>query len=783
MRFSSAACRLLACLCLTDAFSPPTTAPLTPGSSASAAASAAASVAFVPPLSSGRRRRRSALHGMFDFDFAGGDSSSSDDGEGEEFVPREGQGPNWIEKSSPSGLGPLSPKGESSVESSAEGGAPTAGGGTKVDDYSLGIAGKSFDTGPLSLRMYTALASVALKRFPPNTTLNDLPDELKSVYKLYAMDMTAKEAVKAALKQNGLQMATGGASEEGTAEEDLGAWGELEGLHLVDKSSGERIPGAAFDTVEEAVELGLWKPGQPFDFVARGVPAKVKEMDLSELLRALDPDGNLREEVKEGGGSMPDEEVDSLKALGNECERRANAAPREAEDESAVFRGGPERGYRAMHRIDLMRGERNDDGTEKRSTLMHLMDALVTHGCLIVDLTDGGANFAPALALSDMWSSTSSFFDAVNPSPEGEDVAPSLPSIDVAEGAGSRHATVGFASYGDGRMQFLETRIRRVDGAVIPPEVGAVAGDAGDVDAKMKRAFDYIAEVGKDATRIAVAAVSAEEMTFLERAPAPSGGPFSDMPFISGLTFEEAEVSGVSEDNREESEHAAQIKAAEAASLLADELIDDGRIPPPGSPSNPDESTISMSPHRMCRYAEPSPGADSSTTAKLSEIFGAHTDTSFITAVPVASVSGLEVYDETEERWYRPELAARDHWERERAENLQDFKAQTEVVNVEGAGEVELPWHSRYVVLMPGELMQLATRGEVPAAVHRVVAVTGGAARMSAPVLLRARNGMKMDVGRYLGKGGSDLAEELLEECDGMAMEDIHDAMQPSSFR
>eukprot|EP00566_Odontella_aurita_P035916 CAMPEP_0113583390 /NCGR_PEP_ID=MMETSP0015_2-20120614/32485_1 /TAXON_ID=2838 /ORGANISM="Odontella" /LENGTH=80 /DNA_ID=CAMNT_0000488251 /DNA_START=61 /DNA_END=300 /DNA_ORIENTATION=- /assembly_acc=CAM_ASM_000160 len=80
MRFSSAACRLLACLRLTDAFSPPTTAPLTPGSSASAAASAAASVAFVPPLSSGRRRRRSALHGMFDFDFAGGDSSSSDDG-------------------------------------------------------------------------------------------------------------------------------------------------------------------------------------------------------------------------------------------------------------------------------------------------------------------------------------------------------------------------------------------------------------------------------------------------------------------------------------------------------------------------------------------------------------------------------------------------------------------------------------------------------------------------------------------------------------------------------
>ena len=77
--------------------------------------------------------------------------------------------------------------------------------------------------------------------------------------------------------------------------------------------------------------------------------------------------------------------------------------------------------------------------------------------------------------------------------------------------------------------------------------------------------------------------------------------------------------------------------------------------------------------------------------------------------------------------------------------------------------------------------MQLVTRNEVPAVVHRVVAVTNGNARLSCPVLLRARSGMKMDSAKYLGQ--SDLAAPLLQECEGMLMQDIHDAMQPSSFK
>lgn len=77
--------------------------------------------------------------------------------------------------------------------------------------------------------------------------------------------------------------------------------------------------------------------------------------------------------------------------------------------------------------------------------------------------------------------------------------------------------------------------------------------------------------------------------------------------------------------------------------------------------------------------------------------------------------------------------------------------------------------------------MQLVTRNEVPAVVHRVVAVTNGKARLSCPVLLRARSGMKMDTEKYLGK--SDMAALLLEECNGMLMQEIHDKMQPSSFK
>ena len=72
--------------------------------------------------------------------------------------------------------------------------------------------------------------------------------------------------------------------------------------------------------------------------------------------------------------------------------------------------------------------------------LMHVMDALVSHTCLVVDLTDGGTKFGDALILSKMWDNASNFFETVGSSDE---VLKSLPGMRAAEGAGSPHAMAG----------------------------------------------------------------------------------------------------------------------------------------------------------------------------------------------------------------------------------------------------------------------------------------------------------------------------------------------------
>ena len=93
-----------------------------------------------------------------------------------------------------------------------------------------------------------------------------------------------------------------------------------------------------------------------------------------------------------------------------------------------------------------------------------------------------------------------------------------------------------------------------------------------------------------------------------------------------------------------------------------------------------------------------------------------------MTLVPVAAISGLEIFDEAANVWLRPELMARKTWEADRAKQGLDTSAQTEkVIMFDGdeEKEIELPWHCRYVVAMPGELLQIATRNEVAAAVHR----------------------------------------------------------------
>jgi len=610
-----------------------------------------------------------------------------------------GTDPNWIEKSFPV-------QKDEKVDPKA------------IDDYNLGISGVSFGTGDLSKRMYDVIER--------KSSLQIATPEIIRAFKLYAMDFTAKEAVKAALKQNGLEISL---KED---EEDQGMWGDVDSIFLLD-DQGNRLR-EMYDSWEEVVDK--WTPGQGFDFVARQVPAKMRELSLDELLQALDPKGELRAQAKEAGMYLPDEGILSLKDMANENVRRTEMPPREASDEARAYSGdATKRGYLPIRASDLLFDSMNADGTENRRTLIHVMDAMVSHGCLLVDLSDEGTTFAKVKPIAKLWKATETFFCS------DETNFDAISSMETVQETGSQHAKVGFASYMDGNMQFLETRLTR-NGEILPAEALSFLGpDASNV---LSEAFFTIGDVGKDVLRIVT----------------------------SAATQETGRLDGAT--------------ASEAAILLADELLDDGRSLGQ-TPIHYKEAAVSMSPLRLCRYSNQAKeelnkqGDDDE--SETSEIFGAHTDSTFITAVPVAAVAGLEIYDEEAEKWYRPELFARRVWEAERQARGLDQDALEEEVDGEA-----IPWHSRYVVMMPGELLQLVTRQEVLAAVHRVVAARRGVPRLSAPILLRCRPGTRMDVNRYLGGFGEsgsnddddddDESDAILREADGMTVEEIHDAMQ-----
>ena len=602
-------------------------------------------------------------------------------------------------------------------------------------------------------------------------------EEIRRAFTLYAMDFTAKEATKAALKQNGLEMAL---LEE---EEDAGMWGDIDTIRLLDEETQEPLPGV-YESTEEAIDEGGWTPGQGFDFVVRQVPAKIRELSLDELLQALDPAGNLREEAKAANLTLPDEEIRSLRDLANDNVRRSEYVPRGATSEEEAFAGiDSKRGYTPISRSKLL--SRNEDGTEDRKSkcvfwgcasrflckvllmislldfrsclccihqtsnttrqslnnlktaLMHVMDAMVSHGALIVDVTDGGSNFEVAKRLAKMWECEEVFFDTVN---KDGDAAAKLPPMTTVMETGSQTAKVGYASCDNDSMQFLETRRDRQKGTLLPEEARSILGEEGTE--ALIGVFDAVSEIGKSIVRIAVAASSLEN------------GAFDDIV----------------------------ENASRAAAMMADELLDDGRSDSSGS-----KYSVCMSPHRLCSYTnnqlpakqeendENMNEVDAEPQSSSREVFGAHTDSTWVTIVPVAAVSGLEVFDEAAEEWYRPELAARRQWEKEQKEQGKDPKALTETVD-----GISLPWHCRYVVMMPGELLQLATRNEIAAAVHRVVATKDCPSRLSAPILLRCRPGVKMDVPKYLG---GSLGDSLLDECDGMTIEEIHDALQPTTFQ
>lgn len=374
---------------------------------------------------------------------------------------------------------------------------------------------------------------------------------------------------------------------------------------------------------------------------------------------------------------------------------------------------------------------------------MHVMDALANHGVLIVDLTNEDEKLDDAITMSKMWNTVEDFFSKVL---DNDSSVKKVPAMGIAEGVGSTTAMVGYASFKDGDNQFLETRLRRTDGALLPEETRAVVGDDG-VDG-MIDSFRIMADVGKDIVRIVTAACSIDAGAFVTAGSIVSEK--SEGPSIAGLSFLESSSLSNTEGPSEDDLLRGDILASDAAALLAEEIMDDGK-PLDGSS---DEGAVSMSPHRICRYS------NGQSKKPNSEVFGAHTDTSFVTIVPAAAVSGLEVLDEDELKWYRPELQARKH---------------SKQIDPVGKMDEKFPWHSRYLIVMPGELLQIISRNNVPAVVHRVVA-SSEKDRYSAPILLRARPGTKMQVEKYMGS--LEKADKLLLECNGMKMEEIHDALQ-----
>jgi hypothetical protein len=603
---------------------------------------------------------------------------------------------------------------------------------TTPNTYDVKLQGSSFQIGALAQRLYEALKSRQLQA----------NDEEKMTLKAVAMELAAHQATYLAVEQNGLELASVDESTE---------YGAVETIQLV-PSVAPIVRQQPRQFTSWADAANEWSEGDNFDFLLRGVRARQRKLTTQDLLRSLDPDGSYREQAVKAGIEVPTDE-NELKAVSDEMYenddemmaqlpqpqsladmaqdniRRRESAPVPAVTAEEAFAGSQtSRGYRPLSAETLSSTSlMADDSADSNfaPAVMHVMDALVSHGCLVVDVTDGGVHMEKAVVLKDMWQAAADFF-------QQQDQAETMPQgmVTVAE-TGSSHAKVGYASYDNGNLQFLETRLERSSGMLLPEQAQSIMGVKGCE--ALQKAFGVVASAGKDIVRLTVAASSVE----------------------AGV------LTGDS--------------ASKAALLLANELVDDSRSLPKGTDIEHAECAVSMSPHRLCRYSNNDDvhgdDKEKKTNDPTREVFGAHTDSSFVTAVPVAAVAGLEVYDEAGEQWYRPEKAVRKYWQKEQVAAGKDPEALTEAT----ADGVELPWHSRYVVMIPGELLQLATRNEVPAAVHRVVATEGKASRLSAPILLRGRSGMTLDIGRYLGSTGGD---PLLEECSGMTIEQIHDSMQ-----
>jgi len=568
------------------------------------------------------------------------------------------KGRNWIERSTPTGI-------STSLTNNDK--------DTEFVEYTLQLDGDSFDLGLLSQRIYNALLKVGSKRYD---NVERIPQDILQIYKVTTMNIAAKEATKLALEQNNLQLVIPDSDEM-----DDTNWGLIDTI---------QISNIEYTSIEEAINLGLWEPGNTFSFLVRNVIAKEKEMDMKELLKTLDPNGRIQQEL-DRRVDMPDdptERVLCLKDLKEDNERRCNSVPLDADAEDIIYDDKVvEKNVISFERIcDAWHGK--DDKAYGK-----IMQSLESNSFIVVSLNEENSN-----VLKSMWDTVHDFFHGM----EEKD----LPSMDVIPEAGSKKAVVGYASYDEDSMQFLETRLERMKEDVTLYPKGIF--DTKEDTEKLQDSFKLLSKVGKYITQIAIDASNQE----------------SNIP---------------------------EKKAKEYAKKVVQDLLDDGCY------TDADDTKVCMSPHRLCRYSYPK----KNDTSKAKEIFGAHTDTSFVTIIPCASVSGLEVFNEDIHEWVRPESIAKQHYQKQNPSKND--------------------WYTNYVIILPGELLQLMTRSMIVSSIHRVISIKDvGKSRVSAPILLRARCNKVMDVEEYFGSvdDGAEISF-LLDDCEDMSMEEIHDALQP----
>ena len=491
------------------------------------------------------------------------------------------------------------------------------------------------------------------------------------------MNIAAKEAAKLALEQNNLQLVL-----PQTDEINDTNWGIIDTI---------QISNTDYTSIEEAINIGLWEPGNTFSFLVRNVIAKEKEMDIKELLNTLDPNGKIQQELdrREDMPDDPSERILCLKDLKEDNERRCNSVPFDADADLKVYDDNVvEQNVISFDRVcDAWHGK-------DEKAYGKIMQSLESNSFIVVALNEENSN-----VLQNMWDTVHNFFDGM----EGKD----LPSMDVIPEAGSKKAVVGYASYDEDSMQFLETRLERGNeggGTLYPKDIFDTSEDVNH----LQESFQLLSKVGKYLSQIAIEASNTE----------------SNIP---------------------------PKKAKKFAKLVVRDILDDG------CSTNSDDTKVCMSPHRLCRYSYPK----KNDTSKAKEVFGAHTDTSFVTIIPCAAVSGLEVFSEDMNEWVRPESIARQHYEKQNPS--------------------QNDWYTNYVIILPGELLQLMTRSMIVSSIHRVIAIKDvGKSRMSAPILLRARSNKVMDVEKYFGSvdDGAEISF-LLDDCEDLSMEEIHDALQP----